>query len=424
MFRNTYRKTAPKDRGEKFTTMDFRLSVLARVVEVLYLFALWFFLADPAGKAVTAAIPGIPGEVAVVFVLLFGFFLVSAPVAMMRSGLEAGFGMDPRPFGKRFLSFSGKALFFAPFLALGTAAAILSLQTLGALSWSLLYLALVWMGLLLATLFFENRIPSAAFLRAPRGDEFPVDFDRFVSLFSPLQNKSVPVKDVLLSSDFHKGLAAPYVSGSKLIIPERSLASFPPNALLARLVMAMLGHIFSSSGSLITLRFVCLALAVPNTLILLNSLGIFSGYPLIKNSPEFIPLVWMGVLSAVWFSVLSTRFVRRFLQGKLAATAAAFTKDPGGLLKSIDVMAEYNMDPTEEHAVRDFFRNRPSTRYQLRAIGDTLRDIIAGEAGKKAARDKTSDPFLDPRWRTGAPDGDAGGGAGGAGDGDGGKTLN
>jgi hypothetical protein len=398
MFQNTYAKTEAKFRGDVFTKIDFNLSALERLVELLYLaFAFWK-LAPIVGNIVGELISGTWGIILVSFVLLFGFFIVKGVIKLIRSSLEHAFGIDPRGFFERFASCFSLWLIFLPYLSLASVAVFMSLSVFSTVPWALIYLCLTWVGLFFIYSFRTDLYPAKENLRAPKEDEIPPNLDKFSFLFESFK-KPVDISNILVSSAFYKGLRAPFVTKERLVVPEKCLASFTPAALRARIVMALLTHMVSASKSLLILRLVCFALAVPNTLILLNSLGLWAGYPVSKTAPELLTLIWMGALSAFWFADFASLFVSRFLDSKVAATSAALTMDANGLFQSVDIMAAYNLDPTNESLFRDIFRKRSSPIAQFKVIRDTIQEMASTAAAKGQAKvfQEGREPITSPK---------------------------
>jgi hypothetical protein len=392
MFSKTYAETDAIRRGDKYSEKDFYLSIFERAVEFLYLAFVYYKLAALVAGPIMASLEGTPGVILSVLILLMGFFLAKGIVSMIRSQLEAAFRLDPRPFWGRLREKLAFILFVIPYLTLATTVVFLLLSELHVLGWSLVFLGVVWAGLLYINALTGPSLPDAKFLREPRDDEIPRDLHKLAFLF--VRRKSVGMKDIVISSAFHKGLVPPYVVNQKLVITEKALFSFPPADLKARIVWAILKRIVKAQKNLLILRIVIFALSAPISLILLNSFGLYRGYPIFMDSPALIGLIWMGVLWTYWFEELATLFTTKFLDLKIAATTCALTADFDGLSHSVVVMAAYNMDPFTEHPIIDVFRPRSSPDVQLKSIKDgivAMADMTAEKEREKKKKKLSKD---------------------------------
>ena len=148
MFQKMCDNTDALERGNKYTGTDFWLSFLERAAELLYLVLVFYRLGELVGGPIAARLPGTPAAILTAIVLISGFFLARGLVSMARSALDSAFRLDPRPFWKRLRDKLAFFLLALPYLTLGTALAFLSLGSVGSLPWALVFLAVVWAGLL------------------------------------------------------------------------------------------------------------------------------------------------------------------------------------------------------------------------------------------------------------------------------------
>ncbi|MDR3153831.1 MAG: hypothetical protein LBW85_06065 [Deltaproteobacteria bacterium] len=381
MFKGIQSRADPRYRGDVFCRWDFAISLVQRLVELAFLAGALFFLADACWRLGQAIFAGSAGEILGAFLLVTAFGIVRAPAGLARICLERDFGLDPRPLraraGERFLDF----LFFLPVGALGTLALHAALPVMGALAWGLCCLTLFWLAL--ALWLMKPRLTALADrrLRKPAPGEIPPDTGRRLELISTGSAK-ITVDDILISTAFRPGLAAPFPMAGKIIVPEKALAAFPPKALEARIAAAALERLVSASRNLTVLRFFSMALAAPGSLILLNSVGLFFGYPL-AATPGLAGLIWAGGWGAFWFSELAALFVERAVSARLLATVAAITMDARSLFESIELMARWNLDPARQTPLLDFFRPRQNPISQFEAIKAAITEMVAAASSRR-----------------------------------------
>ncbi|MDR2461110.1 MAG: hypothetical protein LBE38_10125 [Deltaproteobacteria bacterium] len=386
MFQRIYAKTPAADRNQVYNNLDLAFAIVSRLVELLFFFLVILRLGPYLYRTILVRIPNIGGYLIVVVILVILGSLLIGLIAVFRSNLDSAFGLDPRPLSR---SMGEKILrwgLFAPYLILATALAFLSLQVFQVVFWAILYLLLIWLGLFVVAIIQGPRLPGADKLRDPTAGEIPSGLERY-DFFFP-KNKFIPRENYKVSTLFTKGLVPPYVAGKTLVIPEKALSSFTPDALKARILMALLYYVISARRNVLGFRTIGLALAVPSALVLLNSVGLWLGHNLlVPRDPALIGFLWLATWLAFWFSEFLTLFVIRQLDYRVSATVAALTLDAQGLFLSVEVMARYNLDPMEETPIRDIFRARPSPLTQLKHIRDTIKEMAAAAARRKSKKE-------------------------------------
>ncbi|MDR1314395.1 MAG: hypothetical protein LBQ12_12050 [Deltaproteobacteria bacterium] len=383
MFKRLKSRTDPRRLGDVYTRWDFALTVLQRLVEAGFLVCLLFFLADSLWAMAGRLAPGVAGDILASIFAVAAYGLARVPVGLLRGSLDSAFGIDPRPFRARARAAAAKFAIFLPVGAAGTVALYASLPVLGPLAWAGTCLALVWLALALWLMLPRVAVLSDAKLRKPEEGEIPPGAAKYLKALSSGPVKIGP-EDVLVSTAFYPGLPQPYPMAGKILVPEKALGAFPPKALEIRLAAAALCRVVSSARSLTILRFFSMSLAVPASLILLNSVGILFGYPVMVK-PELTALVWAGVWASYWFSEFAALFVERTISARVSATVAAVTLDARSLFESVELTARANLDPSSQTPFLDLFRPRQNPVSQFESIRKSIREMVEAAAKRRAA---------------------------------------
>ncbi|MDR1037027.1 MAG: hypothetical protein LBT40_10790 [Deltaproteobacteria bacterium] len=441
MFSRIKARTDPRRLGYTYCRWDFGLGLAQRLAELGFLACLLTFLAEDIWGVGGLLLPGVAGHVLAALLMMGAFALARLPVGLARIQLDHAFGLDTRPFRARAASFLARLAVLVPAGAAGTLALYAALPVLGPLAWGGAYLALVWLALALWLMLPRVFILSEKRLRSPLEGELPPGTEKYLTLLSSGQVK-ISLDDVLVSTSFYPGLPAPFTMSGKILVPERALRGFPPKALEVRVAAAALCRVVSSGRSITLLRFFSMALAVPASLILLNSVGILFGYPIVAR-PGVIALVWAGVWASFWFSEFAALYVERSVSARVSATVAAVTLDARSLFESVELSARGNLDPGFQTPFLDLFRPRQNPVSQFESIKKSIQEMVdaaskrraiasagkgeaAGDVGKPDAGEMpesggTASPGSGKAsWGTAAgPAGDAGGKASAGGNGSG-----
>ncbi|MDR1039010.1 MAG: hypothetical protein LBR80_02355 [Deltaproteobacteria bacterium] len=383
MFSRIRSRTDPRRLGETYSRWDFALALIQRVVEAAYIVCLLFFLGDAIWRLGESMAPQAAGRVVASLLLVLAFGIARLPVGLLRSSLDSAFGVDPRRWRERASAGLWHFLALLPVGAAGTLALLATIPVMGPFAWGGIALALVWLATALWLLKPRVAILSDRNLRPPEAGEIPAGAERYLSLLSATRASGLGPGDVVVSTAFYPGLPVPFPMAGKLMVPERDLAAFPPNALAAGMAAAALCREVSSGRSLAILRFFSVSLAVPASLILLNSVGILFGYPIVVR-PCLAALFWAGIWAAFWFSEFATLFVERTISARVSAAVAALTMDAKGLFESVEITARGNLDPSGPAPILDLFRPRQNPVSQFEAIKRSVQEMMDAAAKRRS----------------------------------------
>jgi hypothetical protein len=309
------------------------------------------------------------------FCLAFALAASVAPV--LRSQLRAVFGLDPRQAGTRLWSLFKKGASFFLYFWLASWAVYEALLSRNLVLLGVIVLAVVW-GFIFLSSFLERLILRHS-LRDIADDEVPEGLNKLLKAWQ----KEHPGK-IMVSNLFGVGLRPPFPSGGDVIVSEKALVAFIPEALKSYLVMAMMGQLLKLDRNFLLLRLMTMSLCLPFGFMMLNSLGIFLGYPM-TISPANLVLLWLGVWLALKFSDGTLKFLKRYIYHKLNSAVVAVTHNLTGLISAIETMARYNQAAWQSPWWRTFTLEWPSPEDQLKKLRQ--------EAFKKEFADKQGDLF-------------------------------
>lgn len=335
MFRKLFLKVKASERAEIHGLMDFVLSCVGLMLELVALELLAFGL----GRVIIdrAAIPDGPWAPGLVLLPLCLVMLIAvAPTRLLKADLKAGFGLDPRPLWPRIRSLAASGLIFLVCLWLASWAVFAALQTGSMLLWVGVLLGCLWLCVL--GRHAAKRLIISRSLRDIRPEEIPEGLAPFLDVW----RRNFPKAGQLKVFDlFQPGLTMPGYLGHDLVVSGKALAAFTPDALRSGVVMAIMTQMLKLDRNYLIMRLAAIALAVPGAIIILHSLGFAMGFPL-ATSPRSMPLIWLAAWFARQVSVLLERQLRKYLQYKINSAVVAVTRDPAALSTAIGTMARYN----------------------------------------------------------------------------------
>ncbi|MDR2338788.1 MAG: hypothetical protein LBF40_01420 [Deltaproteobacteria bacterium] len=391
MFKRLNSQTDPADRPHIYSLTDLCLAAVLRMLELTLFLLLFSFAAPRLWPVLQGRVGGPVAALLTISSMALAYVLIRLPLELARSQLRNAFGLDPRAAGARFPPIIKKAALAFVVSALFGWILLLTLDRLPVLAWVLLYLAMVYLCLTVRLLwprlgfsFYPGRYRPAT------DDELP---DGAFKVLSALPGAGEGLPKAWVDRSFHPGLRPPFVLGGRLVIPEKALSAFPPSALKALIVRAVLSHLVRIPRNFAIYGFLSLALSAPIALILLNSLGLMVGYPIV-GSPALVALFWMGAWAALCFSEFSGLLLSRTLCLKLSAATVAVTKDVHGLFESIGTLARYNLEPFSGSFFGELFRDRPFPERQIDRLKGSLMELTeealrrGGDKAKAKAKAK------------------------------------
>jgi hypothetical protein len=383
MIKKLHAGSTPSERPQIYSLTDFCLSTILRMLE-LTTFLLLF--ASVSGQ-IFERLQGPAGDVPATFLAVAGsallWLLLRLPFLLARSQLRSAFGLDPRPFLTRLRPILLKGLVAFPAVVILSALLLFALNGVHVILWALIYIASVFLCFVAASawpVLSLTLYPGR--YRPARDDELPDGIGRVLDALP--EGRRLREGDVWVDTAFCEGLKPPAIVMGRVIIPEKALSSFSPQALKTQIVLTVLSFLVNIPRNTFVYRLLSLALGAPIALILINSVGLVTGYPLVVTV-GLVPLFWLGTWAAYWFSEFSSLLLSRALCLKLSAATVAITRDVAGLFDSIQVLARYNLEPPEGSFFRDLFRERFSPDQQIRKLKGSLMELT-DEAMKRNGR--------------------------------------
>ncbi|MDR2405045.1 MAG: hypothetical protein LBE27_01570 [Deltaproteobacteria bacterium] len=374
MFKKLYQGASPADRPQLYSLTDFCLAAVLRMMEFtafLLLFSyltltIYTHLVVPCGQAL--------GSFLSILASFLAWLLLRFPFALARSQLRNAFQLDPRPFSQRLKPMLKEGLMgLITATVFGGALFYFLRIDINIVLWAFIFLVFVYVCFLSQCLY-----PHLAFafnpsrFRKALPDELPSGIKKVLSAL-PDKNGINP-EEVYVDTAFSPGLKPPSILKGRIIIPEKALSALTPPALNTQLTTIVLSQLVNIPRNSLIYRGLSLALSVPLSLILLNSMGLMTGYPL-NTTVNLVALFWLGTWAAYWFSDFFSLILSRTLCLKLAAATVAVTKDVPGLFDSIQSTARYNLEPAKVNFVRDLFRERPAPEQQIKRLKGSLMEL-------------------------------------------------
>ncbi len=349
-----------KERLEVYNLLKFNLSACLRLAELMTLVVLisglgWFIGTETSRFFGPEAGPWPPAAIGILLMILV-MALVRLPFLLAAGRLRAAFKLDPRPESVRAKEILGTGLRRAAALWLFSTLLYAAMLKIDLWQWTLLALIL---GFILVTVnSFFPRLMSPETLRPLRDGDLSPELLEQIEAWKPKTGFSS--RDILISSSFRPELSFPKLTGlgptTRLVIHEKSLASFPPRELSILVVTGVLGALVKGPLKFMLLRFCSLMVAVPLASILISAVGMsFWGYPMITN-PVLVTLPWAAAWVGLNISDFTVRFTNRSLTVQLAAAAAMVVKDESSLETALSTMAERNLEDEEPSGWREMFR--------------------------------------------------------------------
>jgi hypothetical protein len=335
MFRKLFLKAKAAERAEIYGLTDFVLSAAGLMLELAALELLAFGLGRVIVERLGAP-EGLWGQPLAILPFCLALMLAAAPAKLLKSGLAAGFGVDPRPLSARLGSMAGSALFFLAFFWMGSWAVYEAARRGDLILWSACLLGCLWLWILGESLF--ERLRLALGLRGITEEETPEGLGSFLEVW----RRSFPKAGALKVCDaFRPGLSMPGYMGRDLVVTGKALAAFTPDSLKTGVVMAIMAQMLKLDRNYLFLRFAAMALAVPGAIIIVHSLGFAMGAD-VMSGPRLLPLIWLAAWFSRQVSVLIERQLRKYLVHKLNFAVVSVTGNATALVTAIGTMAKYN----------------------------------------------------------------------------------
>lgn len=358
MFKKLSKLEKHTERLEAFNLIKFSLSALLVLTEFLWL----GLLIGGLGGLISIPVIYIPiyGDYLALGMMLLSLGLVRLPYLYTKGTLYHDFGQDPRSGLKRLKLIVTLELRRGLVIWLASCLLFYGLVNLDFWYWLGCTFALFLISVSLVAFYPKLWWPLK--LRPLQEGDVP---EILLNSLKRWEDKNGLTKDkIVVSTTFTPELQPPYLLGLKprqyLVIPEKALASFPPQELNLLLVMATLEAIIKIPSKIFLLYLCSISISIPLTAILLNTLGVFLwSYPLV-TSPLPITLVWFGAWLGLRLADFSTRLIFRTLGPQLAAAATTLLNDenPNALSSTCSTLARYNLEEDSPPAWRKIVRAR------------------------------------------------------------------
>jgi hypothetical protein len=380
MFKRLFLKAKASERAEIFSLVDFCLAGLGFLLELVALELLAFSFAGNLYFRVHFYDKlGPLGTFLALAPLCLSWGLMASISKVLRSQLRAGFGLDPRSAASRLWPlFKIGGLFFLYFWLTSWAVYEAKLSNKIWLFACVLF-AVVWVYIFLV--FALKKITLRQSLRDITSEEIPEGLDSFIAVWQKKRPGALRV-----STLFKLGLVPPFSADRDIIVSEKSLAIFTPEALKSYLVMAMMGQLLKLDRNFLVMRLTTMTLSVPFALMLLTTLGYFLGYPQVISAACLV-LVWAAVWLSWQCSQLTMKFFQRYIWHKLNSAAVALTENSTSLIVGIKTIAHYNLIAWHCPWWRSFVLDWPAPADQLKQLRQ--------EADKKKAQENDQEKALE-----------------------------
>ncbi|MDR1658475.1 MAG: hypothetical protein LBT47_13180 [Deltaproteobacteria bacterium] len=377
MFRKLFLKLKVSERAEIYGLLDFFIAAVGLGVELMVFEFLAFspgrWLLGKLGADVVSIEPHSSGLLT--SALALGPYCLILLIAVgfsrvIRSSLQNGFGLDPRPLKVRAVNLTLSGLVFLAYVWTASWVVFQAVLTSNLILWSVVFLGCLWLYVLGS--FFLKRLVWQNSLRDIKPEEVPAGMSPFLESWQKNQKVAGGIK---VSGLFQPGLTMPSYLGPNVVISDKALAAFTPDALKSGIIMAFMSQMLSLERNYLIIRLAAIALAVPGAIIILHSLGFFLGFPL-SIEPWLMPLIWL----AAWFAFQVSRLLefglKRFLCYKLNAAAATVTSSVFSIITAIGTMVRYNQIPWHSPWWRRVFTDWPSPESQVAKLEAMAKDRL------------------------------------------------
>jgi hypothetical protein len=244
--------------------------------------------------------------------------------------------------------------------------------------WTFFLASSLWLLVVLEAVIIRLEVKSR--LRDMTAEEFPDGLHSFFESWRKHQDGKL-----MVCKNFGPGLTMPTYQGQNLVVTEKALAAFQPEALKAGLVMAMVSQMLKLKRNFLVLRLVALTMAVPASMILLYSLGFLMGYPVVVRVSH-LALVWMGCWLSYHVSNLVMNFISRILHNRLNLATIAIMGQIMPMVKAIETFSRYNLMPKKVPWWRTVCSPYPGPKDQIRAIMGGLGELPSKGAKKESPK--------------------------------------
>jgi hypothetical protein len=388
LFRKLAQKASHEERAELYSLTLFLLAALKKLIElsaiILLAFGLGQAIQDAIGRALPAIQPSWPSEdmslILAVLAMAILAFLLPFPARLAISSLKSAFGLDTRPFRIRLGQEALRGLSPSLALALFSLFLLWLLREKSLAYWVLGFLACLWLPAALDYLWpFWASKARPGLLREPKEGELPPFAGPLAQRLKDMGGwKNGQVLKIF--TGFRPGLSPPWPYGPYVAIPIRAAETLAPEAFKARLIIAFMARAIKLPRNLAIAKALVLVLAIPGAFILLNTFGLFWGYPG-KVSVSLAPIFWLAAFLASQVQKAVLIFCTRVISERLAVATLIATENAEAFLSSQETLARYNLEPKRLPLWREIFKEQPSFELLISEIMKTCSELSEGKGG-------------------------------------------
>ncbi|MDR2385974.1 MAG: hypothetical protein LBE80_00130 [Deltaproteobacteria bacterium] len=380
MFKKLFSKANFEEKSNLYTTLDFLLASLSRLVELTALLLLASGLADKLANVYVRPFSEKPLELLLLAPMIIFFTLVVSVCPAIRSRLRTECGLDTRSLKSKLTIVLPYWIFGFFYLWLVSWLLLQNMNNGQLIIWTFTLATSLWALIILEAV--TKHLEVKAKLREMTGEEFPEGLHGFFEKWQKNEGGKL-----MVCQNFGPGLTMPTYQGQNLIVTEKALAAFQPESLKAGLIMAMVAQMLKLKRNYLILRLVAITMAVPASMMLLYSLGFMMGYPVVVRVSN-VALVWLGCWLSFHVSNLVMNFISRILIHRLNLATIAIMGQIMPLIKAIETMSQYNLLPKKLPWWKVFGSSYPGPKDQIRSIMNGLGDHSAKAAKKVPAQPK------------------------------------
>ncbi|MDR2301013.1 MAG: hypothetical protein LBF38_03080 [Deltaproteobacteria bacterium] len=383
MFKKLFSKANNEEKSILYSSLDFLLASLSRLVELTALLLLASGLADKLANVYVRPFSEKPLELLLLAPMIVFITLAASICPAIRARLRTESGLDTRSLKAKLAIVLPYWIFGFFYLWLVSWLLLQNMNNGQLIIWTFTLATSLWALIVLEAV--TKHLEIKAKLREMTAEEFPEGLHGFFEKWQKNEGGKL-----MVCQNFGPGLTMPTYQGKNLIVTEKALAAFQPESLKAGLIMAMVSQMLKLKRNYIILRLVAITMAVPASMMLLYSLGYMMGYPLVVRVSN-VALVWLGCWLSFHVSNLVMNFISRILIHRLNLATIAIMGQIMPLIKAIETMSQYNLLPKKAPWWKVFGSPYPGPKDQIRAIMNGLGDPAVKGAKKAAAKPQDLD---------------------------------
>ncbi|MDR1111165.1 MAG: hypothetical protein LBP92_10860 [Deltaproteobacteria bacterium] len=382
MLKKLFSKANFEEKSDLYGLLDFLLASLGLVIELLALLVLAGGMADRLSRLLPASVSERFFDLLLLAPVALAMLLVASLVPALRSHLRSACGLDRRSLWVKLALVLPYWIFGFVYLWLVSWILLMVMRNGQLVLWTFMLAFSLWALVFLGAI--SGYLTAKARLRPMADEEVPAGLFGF---FDKWQGQEGRRRDgqLMVLQNFGPGLSMPSYLGRNLIVTEKALAAFPPEALKAGIVMAMVSQMLKLNRNCVVLRLVALSMAIPASMMLLYSLGLLLGYPMMVR-PNHVALVWMGCWLSFRVSNLVMNLINRILFHRLNLATATILGQVMPLVKAIETMSRYNLVSWKSSWWRRLYSSWPGPREQIRALMAGMSGAQDGQPGKPLAK--------------------------------------